>query len=47
MLKNYPEKLLKLPMLTSYESTQDKPYLERSKRVSIAARDDLEFGIVD
>ena len=47
MLKNYPEKLLKLPMLTSYESSQDKPYLERSKRVSIAARDDLEFGIVD
>ncbi|CAH1735565.1 unnamed protein product [Chironomus riparius] len=28
MLKNYPEKLLKLPMLTSYESSVDKPYLE-------------------
>lgn len=45
MLKNFPENLLKLPFLTSYESTKDKQYLERSKRTSISAHDDLEFGI--
>jgi gamma-glutamylaminecyclotransferase len=45
ILRNFPEKLLQLPFLTSYEDMKDSPYLERSKRSEIKARDDLEFGI--
>lgn len=45
-LKNFPESLLKLNYLDSYEDSSDRKYLERSQRhLSILARDDLEYGI--
>lgn len=44
ILKTYPDKLLSLPFLTEYKDTPEKPYQERSQRVSnILAKDDLEF----
>lgn len=45
LLKTFPERLLNLQHLNSYLNTPEKPYLERSQRLSILARDDLEFGI--
>jgi len=44
ILKNFPEKLLNLPHLSEYKNTEEKPYQERSQRVSnILAKDDLEY----
>lgn len=44
MLKNFPENMLKLEMISIYESKGDKKYLERSKR-TVDPKEDLEYGI--
>lgn len=42
ILKNYPEKLLSLPFITSYKDTEEKRYQESCQSVSdILAKDDL------
>lgn len=44
MLKNFPEKLLTFPMLDEYRDSAEKPYQERSKRISnILAKNDLNY----
>lgn len=44
ILKNYPEKLLNLPMLSDYKDSVEKPYQERCQRESnILAKDDLTY----
>lgn len=46
LLKNFPEKLLSLPLLSDYRDTPEKRYQARSQRVSnILAKDDLEYQI--
>lgn len=46
LLKNFPEKLLSLPLLTDYRDTAEKRYQARSQRVTnILAKDDLEYKI--
>lgn len=46
LLKNFPEKLLSLPLLEDYRDTPEKRYQARSQRVSnILAKDDLEYKI--
>lgn len=45
LLKDFPARLLQLEHITCYKNNPEKPYLERSERLSIIARDDLEYGI--
>lgn len=46
ILKNFPENLLNLPLLSEYKDTPEKPYQERSRRVSnILAKNDLMYGM--
>ena len=46
LLKNFPEKLLSLPLLTEYKDTPEKAYQERCKREKdIIAKDDMEYNV--
>lgn len=46
LLKNFPEKLLSLPLLTEYKDTPEKAYQERCKREKdIIAKDDMEYNL--
>lgn len=42
LMKTFPDSMLRLPLLTEYKNTPEKPYKERSLR-TISAREDLEY----
>lgn len=46
LLRNFPEKMLSLPLLTEYKDTPEKAYQERCKREKdIIAKDDMEYNL--
>jgi len=45
LLKNFPNQLFDKPFLEEYQNSTEKPYIERSKRVSnIRTMDDLDYA---
>ena len=45
IMKNFPEKMLNLPFISSYKNSTNSPYRERSERLpNVPAKNDLEYN---